>query len=49
MIADVTDKKINLILCKDLSRFGRDYIEVGRYTDYVSQRLAVGLSLLMME
>jgi len=35
MIADATDKKINLILCKDLSRFGRDYIEVGRYTDYV--------------
>jgi hypothetical protein len=23
----------NLILCKDLSRLGRDYIEVGRYTD----------------
>jgi len=35
MISDATDKKINLILCKDLSRFGRDYIEVGRYTDYV--------------
>ena len=35
MIADATDKKINLILCKDLSRFGRDYIEVGRYTDFV--------------
>ena len=35
MIADATDKKINLILCKDLSHFGRDYIEVGRYTDYV--------------
>lgn len=35
MIADATDRKINLILCKDLSRFGRDYIEVGRFTDYV--------------
>ena len=35
MIADATDKKINLILCKDLSRFGRDYIEVGRYTDII--------------
>jgi len=35
MIADATDKKINLILCKDLSRFGRDYIEVGRYTDFI--------------
>jgi len=35
MIADATDRKINLILCKDLSRFGRDYIEVGRYTDII--------------
>jgi len=32
MIADATDKKINLILCKDLSRFGRDYIEIGKFT-----------------
>ncbi|MCL2816655.1 MAG: recombinase family protein [Oscillospiraceae bacterium] len=35
MITDAKDKKINLILCKDLSRFGRDYIEVGRYTDII--------------
>jgi DNA invertase Pin-like site-specific DNA recombinase len=35
LIADATDKKINLVLCKDLSRFGRDYLEVGRYTDIV--------------
>jgi len=28
-------KKINLILCKDLSRFGRDYVETGRYTDTI--------------
>jgi len=27
--------KINLILCKDLSRFGRNYIEVGQYIDYI--------------
>lgn len=33
MIADVRAGKINLILCKDLSRLGRDYIEAGRYTD----------------
>jgi len=35
LIADATDKKINLILCKDLSRFGRDYVETGRYTDTI--------------
>jgi DNA invertase Pin-like site-specific DNA recombinase len=33
MIADAQAGIINLILVKDLSRLGRDYIEVGRYTD----------------
>ena len=35
MIADARAGKINLILCKDLSRLGRDYIETGRFTDIV--------------
>ncbi len=35
LIADATAGKINLVLCKDLSRLGRDYIESGRYTDVV--------------
>ena len=35
MIADATAGKINLVLCKDLSRLGRDYIEAGKYTDVV--------------
>lgn len=33
MIADVRKGKINLIVVKDLSRFGRDYIETGKYID----------------
>lgn len=33
MVEDVKNGVINLILVKDLSRLGRDYIEVGRYTD----------------
>jgi DNA invertase Pin-like site-specific DNA recombinase len=33
MVEDVKNGAINLILVKDLSRLGRDYIEVGRYTD----------------
>lgn len=33
MIGDAQKGVIDLILCKDLSRLGRDYIEVGRYTD----------------
>jgi DNA invertase Pin-like site-specific DNA recombinase len=35
LIADATAGKINLVLCKDLSRLGRDYIEAGKYTDMV--------------
>lgn len=33
MIQDIEDKKINLILTKDLSRLGRDYIQTGEYTE----------------
>lgn len=35
MLDDAKDGKINLIICKDLSRFGRNYIQVGQYTDYI--------------
>lgn len=35
MLDDAQNGKINLILCKDLSRFGRNYIQVGQYTDYI--------------
>lgn len=35
MLEDAKNGKINLILCKDLSRFGRNYIKVGQYTDYI--------------
>lgn len=33
MIRDVEDGKLNLILTKDLSRLGRDYIKTGQYTE----------------
>ena len=35
LVQDATDHKINLILTKDLSRLGRDYIEAGKYTDFI--------------
>ena len=35
MLEDARKGIINLILVKDLSRLGRDYVEVGRYTDIV--------------
>ena len=35
LLDDAKMGKINLIICKDLSRFGRNYIEVGQYVDYI--------------
>lgn len=35
ILEDAKSGKINLILVKDLSRFGRNYIEVGQYIDYI--------------
>lgn len=35
LLDDAKTGKINLIICKDLSRFGRNYIQVGQFTDYI--------------
>jgi len=35
MLEDAKEGRINLILVKDLSRFGRNYIQVGQFTDYL--------------
>ena len=39
MIRDAEDRRINLIIVKDLSRLGRNYIEVGRLTEETLPRL----------
>ena len=41
MLEDARKGIINLILVKDLSRLGRDFVEVGRYTDFVFPSLGV--------
>lgn len=41
MIADIEDGKINCVVVKDLSRFGRDYIDTGRYLERVFPELGV--------
>lgn len=35
MIGDVTGGKINCVIVKDLSRFGRNYVEAGKYLETV--------------
>ncbi|MDE6585630.1 MAG: recombinase family protein [Clostridia bacterium] len=35
MLADITTKKINCVIVKDLSRFGRNYVEAGKYLETV--------------
>lgn len=41
MMADINEGKVNCIIVKDLSRFGRDYIESGRYIQKIFPALGV--------
>ena len=41
MIADIEERKVNCVVVKDLSRFGRDYIDTGRYLERVFPELGV--------
>ena len=33
MISDCENKKVGTVIVKDMSRFGRNYLEVGYYTE----------------
>lgn len=35
MLADAQTGRINTVIVKDLSRFGRNYLQVGQYIDYI--------------
>jgi DNA invertase Pin-like site-specific DNA recombinase len=41
MLADVKAGKISRVIVKDMSRFGRDYLQVGMYTDILFPNLGV--------
>lgn len=41
MLQDIKEKKINCVIVKDLSRFGRNYIEVGKYMERLFPVLGV--------
>lgn len=47
MVEDARAGLIDMVLVKDLSRLGRDYIEVGRYTEEVFPALGVRFIALM--
>lgn len=38
LLNDIDSGKVNLVVTKDLSRLGRDYIQTGYYTDIYFQR-----------
>lgn len=46
MMQDIEAGRVNCAIVKDLSRFGRDYIETGRYLDRGFQALGVRFSAL---
>ena len=41
MMEDVRSGKVNCIIVKDLSRFGRDYIECGKYIEKIFPQLGI--------
>ena len=48
MIADVETGKVKRVIVKDMSRLGRDYLQVGMYTEIFSRSMMFILSQLMM-
>jgi DNA invertase Pin-like site-specific DNA recombinase len=46
LLKDVECGRVNVILVKDMSRFGRDYIEVGRYIEHILPKLGCRLIAL---
>ncbi len=47
MFEDIKNKKIDVIIIKDLSRLGRNYIETGNYIDVIFP--AMGVSVILVD
>ena len=47
MLEDIKNKKIDVIIIKDLSRLGRNYIETGNFVEVVFP--AMGVSVISVE
>ena len=49
MITDIHEKKIDCIIVKDLSRFGRNYIETGKYIEQIFPALDVRFIMIVQK
>ena len=49
MLADIEAGKVGTVIVKDMSRLGRNYLQVGMYTDMIFHKGAFALSLSTME
>ena len=43
MLGEVTELNVNMVICKDLSRLGRDHIGTGQYIEQIFPRMGVRL------
>lgn len=41
MLSDFVDDKINIVIVKDLSRFGREYAQMGLYIEHNFEEMGV--------
>ncbi len=46
MLEDIKNKKIDVIIIKDLSRFGRNYIETGNFVEVVFPAMGVSVKIM---
>ena len=49
MLADIEAGKVGTVIVKDMSRLGRNYLQVGMYTEMIFPQKGVRLSLSMTE
>ena len=49
LIADIENQKINMVITKDLSRLGRDYIKTGYYIENYFQKIKLDMFQYLME
>ena len=49
MLADIEAGKVGTVIVKDMSRLGRNYLQVGMYTEMISRRKVSASSLSMTE